>query len=177
MDGKWSPSRGNCAANADRSRPHRICGRRISTSMRFQPSGLARSIGKNQTPVHHRLRNIRKARSRELQERRSAPPSDTSQATMACWGRPQVARSAITRPTSTRTRRKTPIELALAAPPYPSIEATAEAEPVSPLATFHFDGLGDDLPCATVEVSQLARQIPRTSVLGRTSPRRRQVTL
>ena len=68
MDGKWSPSRGNFAANADRSRPHQICGRRLSTSMRFQPSGLARSIGKNQTPVHHRLRNIRKARSRELQD-------------------------------------------------------------------------------------------------------------
>ena len=68
MDGKWSPSRGNFAANADRSRPHQICGRRLSTLMRFQPSGLARSIGKNQTPVHHRLRNIRKARSRELQD-------------------------------------------------------------------------------------------------------------
>ena len=68
MDGKQPPSRGNFAANADRSRPHRICGRRLSTSMRFQPSGLARSIGKNQTPVHHRLRNIRKARSRELQD-------------------------------------------------------------------------------------------------------------
>ena len=104
------------------------------------------------------------------------PPPDTSQATMACWGRLQVARSAITRPTSTRTRRKTPIELALAAPPYPSIEVAAEAEPVSPLATFHFDELGHDLPCAARR-GESARQIPRTSVLDRTSPRRRQVTL
>ena len=31
--------------------------------------------------------------------------------------------------------------------------------------------------CAAFEVSQRARQILRTSVLGRTSPRRRQVTL
>jgi hypothetical protein len=39
-----------------------------------------------------------------------APP-DTSQATMVCWGPPWVVRLAVTKPTSTETRRKTPIEL------------------------------------------------------------------